>query len=82
MIPNNYTGIGKDLYDTDYSLYIAIYETIYSIYKEQYSIIDESIDFSVLLSILGALPWLKEVGLSFCDSIELENWLHPGIIIE
>ena len=34
VIPNDYTGIGKDLYNTDYPLYIAIYETIYSIYKE------------------------------------------------
>ena len=79
MTPNDYAGMGKDLYDADYPPYVAIYETIRSICKEQRGIVDEGIDLSVLSSILGALPRLKEVGLSFCDSIELENWFLPGM---
>ncbi len=36
---------------------------------------DSGADLSVLLSTLGALPRLMEVGLSFCEAIESDNAL-------
>jgi hypothetical protein len=58
-----------------YPLYIVIYETVHSICNKQRNIIDSGTNLSVLLSTLGALPRLTEVGLSFCEAIESDNAL-------
>ncbi|KAL3418453.1 hypothetical protein PVAG01_10169 [Phlyctema vagabunda] len=77
---DNYVETAKDLYDTGGEAdkcpsYMVIYDILRRICKEQRSIIDNSVDRSVLSSAFGALPRLTDVGLSFCDAIEEDDWL-------
>ena len=70
----------KDLYDAggeadECPSYMVIYETLYKICQEQRSIVDNGVDFSVLTSTLEALPRLTELGMSFCEAVEGDDWL-------
>ncbi len=78
--------MAKDMYDEyenadDFLSYISIYETVREICREQRSIIDKGIDL-LLSSAFCALPLLKEVRLSFYDTLEDDDYLlNPSIII-
>jgi hypothetical protein len=60
----------------NYPPHMAIYETLLIICEDQRGIMDKSVDVSVLSSVLGALPRLREVRLSFCDTVEQEDWFQ------
>jgi hypothetical protein len=87
LTPDSYMKTVKELYNTggkadECPLYIVIYETVYSICKEQYNIVDSGADLLVLLSTLGALPCLIEVGLSFYETIELDDALLSSLTLD
>ena len=65
----------KDLYDARYGAhecppYMVVYDTVHNMCKEQHNIVDEDVDLMVLSSVLGALPRLTKVTLSFCEAVE------------
>jgi hypothetical protein len=55
------SGIGADKIPH----YIAIYDTVATTCDEQRSIVDQGVDYTILSSVLGALPRLREMSLHF-----------------
>jgi hypothetical protein len=83
LTPNSYVDLAKDLYDDggedDCPSYMAIYETVHEMCKEQHSIIEKGADL-ILSSIFRALPLLKEVRMSFCQTLEECDWVLQSLI--
>lgn len=75
--------LAKDLYDAECEedecpSYMAIYNTVHEICREQHNIVNEGADL-VLLSVLKALPQLKEVRLYFGGVLEDCGWLLQSL---
>ncbi|KAI1919978.1 hypothetical protein LOZ65_004257 [Ophidiomyces ophidiicola] len=78
LTPNSYVDQTKALHDDGYPTsicpsYMAIYEAIREVCEEQYDIIHSRADLTTLSSVLGSLPKLRELTLSFCEFSERET---------
>ncbi|CEL06330.1 hypothetical protein ASPCAL07436 [Aspergillus calidoustus] len=80
LTPECYVGVAKDLYDCGYPAdecppYMVIYETLRTICENQQEILENQKDVDVLLSVLSALPQLREIEMDFCQSIDEPQWV-------
>jgi hypothetical protein len=80
LTPNSYVEMARHMYASsdvadECPHYMAIYDKIATTCDEQCSIVDEGVDYTVLSSVLGALPRLTEVSLHFCLMPEGQEWL-------
>ena len=56
--------------------YMVIYDTLRRICEEQRDIVDNQVDVTVLSATLRELPNLSEITLTFCQTVEEDDWLE------
>ncbi|KAJ5450745.1 uncharacterized protein N7458_007194 [Penicillium daleae] len=78
LTPDDYTDWmfeGRGFLPDDCPSYMLVYDVLRDICEEQQEIIRDDLDKTALFSIFARLPRLRTMSLSFCPTIEEEEWI-------
>jgi hypothetical protein len=78
LTPDDYSDWifeGRGFLPDDYPSYLLVHDVLRDICEEQQQIMMDDLDKTALFSIFTRLPRLKTMSLSFCPTIEEEEWI-------